>query len=621
MKWFYNMRIAAKLIISFVIVAALAGIVGYIGFTGIKTMNDSLVQITDENLESIQKLYIINEAKTAIKAAERTIFSQPDEASTYEKETGNIENAYARAEKAWDVYEKLPKDENESKLWEEFKTAWNAWKEDQDEFVRLASEIHQGGTKDQATIDSIVEQMKNQTLTVTSSSFKSVEDALEQIIEINDADAIAAEEKASKANETSTRNLIVVIAIAILLAVGLGIFISQIISKPVIQMAHAADKLALGDVDVDVDIDTKDEIGRLAESFEKMIANIREQARVAERIAAGDLTVEVEIRSEKDILGKKLHELVQNNNELLNNIALAADQVATGSRQISESSIALSQGATEQASSIEELTASLEEISSQKKTNAEYANQANELAENAKIYAMQGNNKMKEMLKSMEEINESSANISKIIKVIDDIAFQTNILALNAAVEAARAGQHGKGFAVVAEEVRNLAARSADAAKETTTMIEGSIKKSEEGTKIANETAEALEKIVEAVDKAADLVKDITVASNEQASGIEQVNQEIMQVSEVVQTNSATSEESAAASEELASQAEILKDQISKYKLKNRRNIDTKRSIGNKNDDAAKEKMRDSVHTEQTNNEETSAMPKIILSDKEFGKY
>jgi len=202
------------------------------------------------------------------------------------------------------------------------------------------------------------------------------------------------------------------------------------------------------------------------------------------------------------------------------------------------------------------------------KLNASNANQANELALAAKEGAIKGNEQMKGMLKAMEEINEGSGSIFKIIKVIDEIAFQTNILALNAAVEAARAGQHGKGFAVVAEEVRNLAARSANAAKETTGLIEDSMKKVEGGTKIANDTAAALSQIVEGVTQVTNLVGEIATASNEQALGINQVNQGILQVSDVVQANFATSEESAAASEELSSQAELLREQVSQFKLK-----------------------------------------------------
>ena len=296
---------------------------------------------------------------------------------------------------------------------------------------------------------------------------------------------------------------------------------------------------------------------------------INEAAIVLKEMAVGNLTVAVEgnYLGSYAIIKNSLNDTMRSFNEILGNINDSADEVASGSKQVSYGSQALAQGATEQASSMEELNASIAEVAVQTRENAVNANQANQLTLTAQTNAKNGNKQMQQMLKSMEEINASSAKISSIIKVIDDIAFQTNILALNAAVEAARAGQQGKGFAVVAEEVRTLAGRSAEAAKETTELIEGSIAKVSEGTVIANNTAESLNEIVDGVAKVAGLVGKIDAASNEQTASINQINTGIDQVSQVVQTNSATAEESAAASEELYSQAELLKNMVSKFEL------------------------------------------------------
>ncbi len=282
---------------------------------------------------------------------------------------------------------------------------------------------------------------------------------------------------------------------------------------------------------------------------------------------------------------------------LLADVDLAAQQVAAGTTQVSDGSQAISQGATEQAASIDELTSTVTQIASQTRQNALSANKANEMSEQAKEQALKGNDQMRALQQAMIDINESSANISKIIKVIDDIAFQTNILALNAAVEAARAGIHGKGFAVVAEEVRNLAARSASAARETTDLIEGSIKKTEVGTKIADETAEALSHIVDVVGKAVELVREIAEASNQQATAVGQVNMGIEQMSKVVQTNSATAQEAAAAAQELSSQAAMLKGMVSEFML-------------NQADASALEPGTDNTKPEPINS-----------SEGDFGKY
>ncbi|MDO9493988.1 MAG: methyl-accepting chemotaxis protein [Acetobacterium sp.] len=297
---------------------------------------------------------------------------------------------------------------------------------------------------------------------------------------------------------------------------------------------------------------------------------VDEIAYTLKEVGEGNLDLEItgEYLGDFQAIKTALNEITTNLSNTMSDINEAAGQVEAGAIQISDGGQALSQGTTEQASSIQELTASMKEVAGETMQNAKNANNANELASEVKTNAELGNVQMAQMVSAMVEINEASSNISKIIKVIDDIAFQTNILALNAAVEAARAGQHGKGFAVVAEEVRTLAARSAEAAKETTTLIEGSISKTEVGSKIAGQTADSLKEILNQIEKVTSLVGDIAQASNDQASEIAQINQGIEQVSQVVQINSATAEESAAASEELSGQAEILKQMVGAFRLK-----------------------------------------------------
>jgi methyl-accepting chemotaxis protein len=248
--------------------------------------------------------------------------------------------------------------------------------------------------------------------------------------------------------------------------------------------------------------------------------------------------------------------------KIINSLTECSEQISSASGQISASSQTLAEGSSEQASSLEETSSSMEEMASITKQNAQNAAEAARLVDKCSVSAENGNKAVRDMNVSMEEINGSSKKIAEIINVIDGIAFQTNLLALNAAVEAARAGEHGKGFAVVAEEVRNLAQRSATAAKDTTTLIEDSVSKADTGAKIADRCREALEDIVKNVKKARDLTKEITSASSEQSEGIVQVSKAVQEMDELTQRNAASAEETAASSEEMLTQSQNLKEQI-----------------------------------------------------------
>ncbi len=246
-------------------------------------------------------------------------------------------------------------------------------------------------------------------------------------------------------------------------------------------------------------------------------------------------------------------------NRIIEGLNEGADQVASASGQVSAASQSLAEGASEQAASIEETSSSLEEMSSMTKQNAEHAGQANTLMEESKQIVGSANVSMTEMVSSMQEITKASEETSKIIKTIDEIAFQTNLLALNAAVEAARAGEAGAGFAVVADEVRNLALRAAEAAKNTSNLIEGTTKKVEDGSALVEKTNEEFSKVEQSAIKVAELIGEIAAASREQSEGIDQVNVAVSDMDKVTQQNAANAEESASSSEEMNAQAEQMK--------------------------------------------------------------
>ena len=353
----------------------------------------------------------------------------------------------------------------------------------------------------------------------------------------------------------------------IILVIPSVVILTRQLVRPLQQLRNIAEELAQGKLASRFKWESKDEIGALSESLNTMAEHLNKYAEQTSQIAEGDLTVTIQPASTDDVLGNALLTMTSGLRDLVQQIQGASDEITSGSQQVADSSQVLSQGATQSAAAVEEISSSMQEIGGQTKHSADNANQANQLSDVAKSSAEIGSKKMTDMIAAMTDINDSAQSISKIIKVIDEIAFQTNLLALNAAVEAARAGQHGKGFAVVAEEVRNLAARSAKAAEETTQMIQGSVEKSKNGTQIAHETSDALSEIVTNITKVSDLISEIAAATGEQAEGIGQINQGLMQIDQTIQQNTASAEESAATSEELSSQANYLREMLYRFKI------------------------------------------------------
>ncbi|MFT4104434.1 MAG: methyl-accepting chemotaxis protein [Lacrimispora sp.] len=371
--------------------------------------------------------------------------------------------------------------------------------------------------------------------------------------------------------------VILCVVLALLVSVILSYSIHRRVVRPLKHLADVTKSIADGDLSVNIDHRLKNEIGLVFDSVKKTterlhdyVDYIDELSGILNQISAGNLDYELQLHyvGEFEKLKTSLENIRESMTDTLSAIRASSDQVNTGASQISDGAQALAAGASEQAATMEELSASVANISRQSEENAGSVTKAMEYVQAAGKGVSAGNDFMERLNQAMKEIGESSQEISKITKLVEDIAFQTNILALNAAVEAARAGEAGKGFAVVADEVRTLAAKSAEAAKQTADLIQRSTVSVSEGERLADETAKILADVSEKSRLADRMIGEIRQASLQQAEAIDQINMGLSEVSSVVQTNAATAEESSAAGEELAAQSQILKAEVGRFRLK-----------------------------------------------------
>ena len=565
MGFYKDLKISKRLLCAFLVVTLVTIAVGAVGIVVMSSLSKADKEMYDYNTQAmgdVASLYDLI-ARQRISASNMVIFADADPAFA-EAEAVEMEKYAQQFGEVFAGFRSKLTTEEEVVLYGKIEKLYNV-------------NIAQGRQNISKAFASGNTWAMTATIRNLDSKGSDIAVLLDELNDLNNRLAAEKVEANQSLSRAGTNLLIAVMAACVAISVIMAYTITASVAKPLASLSEAFRFYAsTGCIELSENLSKdiaaiarrKDEPGTVARDYVAMMDRFSYLSGELDKVAEGDLTAEIDVASENDAMGKSLEIMIDRLNSMFVEINRSSAQVTSATKQTADGALSLAKGASMQASSVEELYGAIAGISEKTDINAEKAGQATGLAGEIKKRAEKGSRLMDEMLSAVNEINVASGSIRNVIKLINDITFQTNILALNAAVEAARAGVHGKGFAVVADEVGTLAARTAEAAKKSGSLIENSIEKANLGVQIAGDTSENFAEIVSVINESNRLIGEIARLSEEQISGIKQINLGIEQVSSVVQQNSTTAEESAAASEEVNNQSEMLEQMIRQFRLK-----------------------------------------------------